>query len=355
MNIDISFDSYLELEKISNGSFHPLQGFMTEEDFISVCNKMRLQNGKLFPLPVILPLLESHIDKIKIGQEITLQYQYQKVGSLIAEDIFKPDFLKFKKKLFGTEDNNHPGYIMLKKMGKYFIGGRVNSFFEIKHRYSKYTISPKDCITKINDLGFKTVAAFQTRNVPHRAHEYILLDALNEVDGLFIHPLIGKKKIGDFLPDAVMESYKYLIDNIYPKEKIILGALTTYMRYAGPREAIFHALIRRNFGCTHFLVGRDHAGVGKYYGEYEAQNLCIKLEKEINIKIIKVRGPFYCKYCKKITTDKNCIHPESRIEVSGTKIRKALIDNLNIKDIFMRKQIVSLLKNRKVFIDKDEL
>ena len=147
-----------------------------------------------------------------------------------------------------------------------------------------------------------------------------------------------------------MESYEYLIENIFPKDKIILGALTTYMRYAGPREAVFHALIRRNYGCTHFLVGRDHAGVGNYYGLYEAQKLCKKFEKELNIKIIKVRGPFYCSKCRMITNDKICKYPNLKVEVSGTKIRDAFRNNRKIKNSFIRKEIYELVKNKNIFV-----
>ena len=350
MILNIDFDSYLELEKISNGSFLPLKGFMVAEDFFSVCKNMRLKNGKLFPLPVILPISKINADKVKFNEELLLYYNNKKVGSILPQSIFEPDLKKYIKLLFGTNDINHPGYKMIKNMGPLFLGGPIKSFYEIKNKYTSFTLTPRQCIAEIKKRGLKTVAGFQTRNVPHKAHEYILLSTLKKVDGLFVQPLIGKKKRGDFLPEAVIKSYQYLIDKVYKKNNIILGSLTTYMRYAGPREGVFHALIRKNYGCTHFLVGRDHAGVGDYYGLYDAQNLCLKYEKELGIKIIKVRGPFYCKKCLKITNDLLCRHKKSRIEVSGTKIRNSLLKNLYIEDIFMRKEIVDLIRKNNIFI-----
>ncbi len=351
MRIDINFDSYLELEKISDGSFAPLNGFMTEEDFYSVCDNMRLSNGLLFPLPVVLPITKIEYKKIKLNEKVSLFHNEKLVGEILSKSVFKPNLNNCIKLLFGTNDKNHPGIQNFISMKPYFLGGPVNNFYNFKHKYSKFYISPKKNIQLIKKKGIKSIAGFQTRNVPHRAHEYILLSALKIVEGLFIQPLIGKKKIGDFRPEIVIDSYDYLIEKVYNNNNIILGSLTTYMRYAGPREAVFHALIRKNFGCTHFLVGRDHAGVGNYYGLYEAQKLCEDFEKELKIKIIKVRGPFYCNKCKKITTDKYCNELKYRKEISGSNIRKALLNNLNISDIFMRKEIVNLIRRQDIFID----
>lgn len=352
MKINIDFDSYLELEKIGIGAFKPLEGFMNEKDFYSVAENMRLVNGKLFPIPILLPIPKK-IDPEQIlhKKKILLIYENNTVGEIYPESIFSINFKRFIKMLFGTNDDKHPGYNMLHKSGNFFLGGKVKLLKQIKYKNSEFSISPKELKLFIKRNKYKTIAGFQTRNVPHKAHEYILTSALKDVDSLFIQPLIGKKKEGDFLPECVLKSYKYLIDYIFPKKQVILGTLTTSMRYSGPREAVFHAIIRRNYGCTHFLVGRDHAGVGSYYGEYDAQNLCVKFEKEIGIKIIKVRGPFYCKSCKKITNDKNCTCKLSeKIEVSGTKIRNALLNNKKISEKFMRKEILDLIRKEDIFI-----
>lgn len=350
MKIKISFNAYLELEKIAENVFFPLEGFMTEKDFISVVNKMRLNNGKLFPLPVLLPIKLRDKEKIKINKKIFLTYRTVIVGNILVKSIFSIDFKKFINQLFGTSDLEHPGYKSLVKGGKYYIGGPITLVKKINYKYSNYSLSPDKVKEIFKQQKVKTIAGFQTRNVPHKAHEYILTSALKEVDGIFVHPLIGKKKKGDFLPKVILKSYDLLLSKYFPKGKFLLAALTTSMRYAGPREAIFHAIIRRNYGCTHFLVGRDHAGVGSYYREYEAQDLCIKFEKEIGIKIIKVRGPFYCKYCKKITTDNVCKRIENKVEISGTKIRHALANNKKINSRFMRTEIVNIIKQNKIFI-----
>lgn len=350
MNIKIGFNTYLELEKIAENVFFPLKGFMTEKDFISVVKKMRLNNGKLFPIPVLLPVNLKEKKKMKLNKNFFLTYRNVIVGKITVKSIFVIDFKKFIKQLFGTEDLQHPGYKNLVKCGTYYVGGPITLIKKINYKYSDYSLTPNEVKQKFKQQKLKTVAGFQTRNVPHKAHEYILTSALEEVDGLFVHPLIGKKKKGDFHPKVILKSYDFLLENFFPKEKVLLAALTTSMRYAGPREAIFHAIIRRNYGCTHFLVGRDHAGVGSYYGEYEAQDYCIKFEKEIGIKIIKVRGPFYCKFCKKITTDKICKRIENKVEVSGTKIRQALAYNKKISSRFMRPEIVKIIKQNKIFI-----
>lgn len=350
MIININFDSYLELEKIADQVFYPLDGFMTKEDFKSVVKNMRLNNGNIFPLPVLLPIEPNKKNNINLNEKIFLNFKSNIVGEILVKSIFELDFNKYLKPLFGTEDKEHPGFKMLVKAGNCFIGGPVKLIKKVSYKYSEYSFTPKDIQKKIKNMKLKSVAGFQTRNVPHKAHEHILHVALKEVEGLFIHPLIGKKKVGDFIPEAVLSSYELLIKSHLPKDRVMLGALTTSMRYAGPREAVFHAIIRRNFGCTHFLVGRDHAGVGNYYGEYEAQKLCLKLEKELKIKIIKVRGPFYCKYCKKITTDNICQKLDYKVEVSGTRIRNDLINNKRINSRFMRSDIVKLIRKSDIFI-----
>ena len=325
---------------------------MTEEDFNSVVHNMRLANGKLFPIPVLLPVNERDLKKIFIGMEANLIFNEIRVGRIKIESIFNINFKKYIKKLFGTDDINHPGYQMLLSLGTNFVGGKIKFENKVKNNLSKYELSPEKVKTEIKKRKMKKVAGFQTRNVPHKAHEHILELALKDMDGVFVQPLIGRKRIGDFTPEAIMESYKLLKKDFFPLNKMILGALTTSMRYAGPREAVFHALIRKNYGCSHFLVGRDHAGVGNYYGEYEAQNLCIKLEEELGIKIIKVRGPFYCEECERITIDTFCKRIDKRIPVSGTKIRNSLSKGEKPDSRFMRPEIVDSLKKIKIFIEE---
>ncbi len=243
---------------------------------------------------------------------------------------------------------------MIKNRGNLFLAGKVIKKEEFTH--NKYTIvnSPSEVKEIIKKLKLKTVAGFQTRNIPHKAHEFIHRLALEQVDGLLIQPLIGKKKVGDFTSETVIKTYKHLIKSYYPKKRVILSGLATAMRYAGPREAIFHAIIRRNFGCTHFIVGRDHAGVGKFYKEYEAQDLCIKMEKQLGIKILAFKGPYYCTKCENIVTENTCSHKQQKKsctnEISGTKIRAMIKGKKKINTNFLRKDIAKLINKKKAFI-----
>lgn len=353
-NIDIDFFSYLELEKLGLGIFSPLEGFMGEEDFYSVADNMRLVDGTLFPLPIILPVGENHLTKVKKSSELSLIYKGIEVASIFPNSVFKPNFEKVLPQIFATNDKKHPGYRMLKATGEFFVGGPIKFKKRVLNNLSEYEVTPIDVKTKIKENKIKTIAGFQTRNIPHKAHEYIQRLALEKVESLFIQPLIGRKRSGDFTPEAIMKSYKELKENFLPKNKIILGALTTSMRYAGPREAVFHALIRKNYGCTHFIVGRDHAGVSGYYGNYDAQNLCVELEDDLKIKIMKMRGPFYCNKCDGVVTDNICNHyndrPNPTFEISGTKIRSMLLGKEKISKKYIRTEIVTALSGMEIFI-----
>ena len=359
ITLEIDYFSYLEVEKIGIGAFAPLDGFMSEEDFYSVANNMKLSNGNIFPLPVVLPIPENKINDIKKAKEVMLIYKNNEVAIIYPSSIYSPDFNKVLPLLFGTKDRLHPGFKMLVSLGKYFLGGKIKFIKRVIGSLSKYDLAPAEVKELIKKKNLNTVAGFQTRNVPHKAHEYLHRIALEKVDGLFIQPLIGRKQLGDFTPEAIISSYLYLIDNYLPKNKVIFGALTTSMRYAGPREAILHALIRKNYGCSHFIVGRDHAGVSGYYGDYDAQDLCVKVEDKLLIKIMKMRGPFYCNKCDGVVTDNVCEHylekPDPTFQISGTKIRSMLLGNEIISTKYIRKEIVNLLKGKHIFINKGDL
>jgi sulfate adenylyltransferase len=358
-SLNIDFFTYLELEKIGIGAFSPLEGFMDEEDFYSVAKDMRLKNGIIFPLPVVLPLPEEKENEIKKAVIVDLIYDNEKVAQIFPTSIYRPDFNKVLPLLFGTNNDHHPGFKMLVSLGKIFLGGKIKFLKKVKHDLSKYDLSPKKVKGIIKKKELSTIAGFQTRNVPHKAHEYLQRLALEKVDGIFIQPLIGRKIKGDFTPDAIITSYKYLIKNYLPESKVILGALTTSMRYAGPREAVFHAIIRKNYGCTHFIVGRDHAGVSGYYSDYQAQELCKEVQEELDIKIMHMRGPFYCNKCDGVVTDNVCNHinedSDVTFQISGSKIRSMLLGQEKISKKYIREEIVNSLKGKKLFIDEDEL
>jgi sulfate adenylyltransferase len=208
------------------------------------------------------------------------------------------------------------------------------------------------------ERGWKTIVGFQTRNVPHRAHEYLQRTALEQVDGLFIQPLVGRKKAGDYTPQSIMAGYRKLIADFYPRDRVVLGILSTSMRYAGPREAVFHALIRRNHGCTHFIVGRDHAGVGDYYGKYAAHELIGRFDGELGIAVMRLHGPFHCRVCDGIVTEHTCAHyrtrPAAITEISGTEIRRILNSGLTPERHIIRPEIVDAVKNVPLFVTGDE-
>jgi sulfate adenylyltransferase len=213
-------------------------------------------------------------------------------------------------------------------------------------------LTPEETRAEFKARGWKTVVGFQTRNVPHRAHEYLQRVALETIDGIFVQPLVGRRKVGDYTPQAIMCGYRTLIGTFLPRERVVLGILSTVMRYAGPREAVFHAIIRRNYGCTHFIVGRDHAGVGSWYGEYDAHELTRQFGSELGIEILHLRGFFFCPICDGIVTEKTCPHlgtPSARA-ISGTDMRRILVDGAVPDPRLMRPEIVAALKGVPLFI-----
>jgi sulfate adenylyltransferase len=223
--------------------------------------------------------------------------------------------------------------------------------------FSNYCLSPDETRSYFKKQGWSTVVGFQTRNVPHRAHEYLLRRALEQADGLFIQPLVGTKKRGDYTHMAILTAYRALIDEFLPKERILLGVLSTAMRYAGPREALLHAIIRRNHGCSHFIVGRDHAGVGDFYGKYEAQELTRHFDGELGIQILRLPGPFHCTVCDEIVTEKTCPHaeraPDTTQQVSGTLLRSMLMENGTAAPALIRPEIVKSIRGLQIFIDEE--
>jgi len=253
--------------------------------------------------------------------------------------------------LFKTKSHKHPGVLKEMMRSPYRIGGRI-ALLKRRPRVAEY-LSPADTKQIFQKKGWKRIVGFQTRNPIHKAHEYLQRVSLEFVDGLFIQPLVGWKKKGDFSNEAVISSYKYMIKNIYPSNRVLLGVLDTPMRYAGPREAVFHAIIRRNYGCTHFIIGRDHAGVGNFYGKYEAHRLIKQLDN-LGIRIFTLHEPYYCKKCGFTVSRNNCRHINSRDSISGTKIRKFILNNKTIPIEYMRKEISMLLirlnKENKCFV-----
>ena len=352
-SIEITRDQYLELEKISIGAFCPLSGFMDEREFNSVVNNLRLPSGEVFSLPVILDIDEDVARLIKNLHVVDLTFLNIVVGRIYPSDFFSCNRPEVAKKIYGTDDLFHPGVSNFYNLKPVFIGGKVELVRRARFDISDEELTPDQTRQIFASRGWKKIVGFQTRNVPHRAHEYLLRLALEYSDGLFIQPLVGRKKPGDYTPEAILRGYRALIGNVLPEQNIVLGVLSTQMRYAGPREAVFHAIIRRNYGCTHFIVGRDHAGVGDWYGLYDAHELTRSFDGELGIEIMRLKGPYYCKACDGISTERTCAHESlgNIEEISGTYMRNILNSGSRPDPHLMRKVVVDSLNGINCFIE----
>ena len=305
---------------------------------------MKLADGTVWPIPFVLTVDEAVANDITIGEAVMLvAADHTPVALLAVEDKYTFDEREAAQLIFGTTDEAHPGVKLLYDGAAWVLGGPIELLDNSKEPYNHYNLDPQETRFLFQEKGWKTVVGFQTRNAPHRAHEYLQRIGLEVTDGLFINPVIGKKKAGDFTDDAILAAYTYMITDVFPKNRAVLSILPLQMRYAGPREAILHAIIRRNFGCTHFIVGRDHAGVGKYYGTYAAQEIFDTIE-DIGITILKLENSFHCKRCETVTTAKSCAHPDDqRTGPSGTIIRQLLQKGEVVPDTIMRPEISQLL------------
>lgn len=348
---EIDEETLQDLINVETGLFSPLDGFMGKEEILSVVECGILPDGEVFTIPVTLDVEETIFQHVLDGEKIVLTHR----GRTVAEILVESRFLmtdSFIKKIFNTIDLAHPGVRKEKERRPWRIGGKTRL---IDTALLSDALKPEDTKEIFRKKGWKTIVGFQTRNPVHRAHEHIQRLGLELCDGLFINPVTGWKKKGDFTQEAVVVAYKTMIQEFYPEDKVFFAELKTQMRYAGPREAVFHAIIRRNLGCTHFIIGRDHAGVGGYYGAYEAHDYAKKIsnEHDLGIKLLLTREPYYCTKCKQIVTDHTCSHYETdRVEISGTIIRK-YISNKKIPDeIMLRKEIFdAILSCNPIFME----
>ncbi len=351
LRVDIDEETLQDVINIETGLLYPLDGFMGEEDFRSVADCYTMADGQVFPIPVTLDVPKEVYRSAGKGDTVDLWSGGECVAQLRAESKFIMAEADIEK-IFGTLEEAHPGVWKEKNRSPYRIGGKTKLR---KRELLEDALKPEDTKRIFAEKGWKTVAGFQTRNPIHKAHEHIQRLALDICDGLFINPITGWKKKGDFTQEAVMAAYEKMAGEFYPQERVYMAGLKTQMRYAGPREAVFHAVIRRNLGCTHFLIGRDHAGVGGYYGAYDAHALAEKLtgEHELGIKLLLTREPYYCNKCKQIVTDRTCRHYETeRVEISGTIIREYLKAGHIPNEIMMRREIFSaVLKCSNIFIE----
>jgi len=322
--IPISREKAIEAENIARGVYSPLEGFMLGEDFESCLSKMRLVSDVPWTLPIVLDVEEGNLVDVSEGDEVLLTLEGKPIALMEVEEIYRFNKRQTAVSVFGTDSPEHPGVQRTFEMGDLLLGGRITLVGSVLNPYERYTLWPIETRVLFKEKGWKTIVGFQTRNAPHRGHEELQKTALAFVDGVFINPVIGRKKPGDFRDDVILEAYRALIQHYYPKDTAVLAILRYEMRYAGPREAIHHAIMRKNFGCTHFIVGRDHAGVGNFYPPYAAQEIFREFP-DLGITPLFFREFFYCRRCGGLANEKTCPHPESdRIRFSGTKIRELI-------------------------------
>jgi sulfate adenylyltransferase len=326
--VQLSDRSISDLQMIAIGALSPLKGFMNEADYLSVVKQMRLSNGLPWSVPITLSVTEAVADTLKEGTLVRLDTPAgQFAGILELAEKYRYSKEEEALNVYRTDDLKHPGVQVVDQSGPVNLAGEVWLLErELDVRFPQYQIDPAKSRILFKEKGWKTIVGFQTRNPIHRAHEYIQKCALETVDGLFLHPLVGTTKDDDIAADVRMRCYEILLEKYYPKERVILAINPAAMRYAGPREAIFHALIRKNYGCTHFIVGRDHAGVGDYYGTYDAQHIFDEFEPgELGIVPMKFEHAFYCTLTEQMATTKTSPStPEQRVHLSGTKVREML-------------------------------
>ena len=340
-----------DLELLANGAFSPLTGFMNQNDYLSVLDENRLGNGWVWTIPITLSIPIELCEKYREGDTLLLtssnmDSQEDTLGIMEVEEIYHRNREKEALQVFGTLDKKHPGVSYLFSKGEILLGGRIKAVrSKLPSDFCQYRLSPCELRKEFEKRNWRSVVAFQTRNPIHRAHEYLQKIALEMTDGLLIHPLVGFTKSEDIPAEVRIRCYEAIINHYYPAKRVFLSVFPAAMRYAGPKEAVFHALVRKNYGCTHFIVGRDHAGVGNYYGTYDAQNIFDQFEPaEIGIQILKFENTFYCRKCGNMASAKTCPHQSTdQIFLSGTKVREMLSEGIDLPGEFTRVEISEIL------------
>lgn len=344
--LELSERSLADIECLATGIYSPLTGFVSEADYTSILETMHLADGTVWSIPITLQVGEDAAAQYPVGGEIALTTGGEVLALMTVTDVYRPDQTHEAEQVYRTSDSKHPGVAAVLAAGGVYLGGPISLVGDLpKGEFDAYKFYPKETREQFERKGWQTIVAFQTRNPIHRAHEYITKVALESVDGLFINPLVGTTKSDDVPASVRMQCYNILIDKYYNQDKVILGVYPAAMRYGGPREAILHAISRQNYGCTHLIVGRDHAGVGDYYGTYDAQLIFDELsEGELLITPMKFEHAFFCKRTGQMATPKTTSSlPEERIILSGTKVREMLSQGQLPPPEFSRPEVAEVL------------
>jgi sulfate adenylyltransferase len=341
-SITLSWEQYQDTINIATGRFSPLKGFLDQNDLRKVVADKTLEDGIVWPLPITLDVSEETTQNLSPGNKAALRSpEGDVIGAIDVSNIYKPNKEQLANSIFGTADRSHPGVANFLDKAPFFVSGPIYLFSE--HRYNGRDLLPAESRVLFRKRGWDTVVGFQTRNAPHRGHEYLQRCALEQADGLLVQPKFGTKKANDYRDEVILDAYDLLFEHYYRSDRVALSVFPSKMNYAGPREAVFDAIVRKNQGCTHFVVGRDHAGVGDYYGEFEAQQIFEELS-DIGIEIIAYDYSFYCERCDGMTSRKICPHDdEQRVYPSGTKIRKTLRNGQSPSDKMMRPEVAAYI------------
>lgn len=345
LSLELTPRQYADIEMIAIGAYSPLRTFMGEEDYVSVIESLHLGDGTLWSIPIVF---QVHPEQVPRGTNVLSLTRYGSwVATLKIEERFKLDLEVEAAKVYGTTSEEHPGVKLLYAGGHIGISGELIVHKSMQGYEGGEYITPSETREIFATRNWNTIAAFQTRNPVHRAHEYLHKIALEVVDGLFLNPLVGQTKNDDVPVDTRMSAYRVLLEKYYPKDRVLLGVYPAAMRYAGPKEAILHAISRKNYGCSHFIVGRDHAGVGNFYGTYASQEIFDTLEPgELGIEILKFEHSFYCSSCEQVASVRTCPHgPESHVALSGTKVRELLSNGESLPPQFSRPEVAEVLRS----------
>ncbi|RMW34774.1 MAG: sulfate adenylyltransferase [Nitrosopumilus sp.] len=353
-SITISEDLANDVENIADGIFSPLEGFLGQQDFESVVSRGRLANDIAWTIPIVLDVDEETANKMKDAGDVLLQNPDGiGIAVLHVDEVFTFDKEKAAKGVYGTNDTAHPGVAYTMSMKDFLVGGKID-FIQRPNdtEIRKNRLTPKQTREAFAQAGWKTICAFQTRNPPHVAHEMLQKTSITTRDGVFVNPVIGKKKSGDFVDEVIVKCYETMIEHYYPENRCKLGTLHTQMKYAGPKEAIHHAIMRQNYGCTHIIIGRDHAGVGKFYDPMAAQEIFSDYP-ELDIAPVFFPPFFYCRKCLTYTTPKACPHDnDDKEQISGTALREMIQNGQAPSQFILRPEVAQvILDHPKPFVD----